>query len=172
MDHSRPTSASSDTHVHHAECNTTVPRHDPIRSPSRQIEPSLLEEKTREAVDDSEEAWAVDPVNARNWSFSRKWTAVGVVSWTILEMVACLTPELCWECQVSFYTFCPPLASSMMAPGLPEVAAQYNITNPTLIALTLSIYLLTFAFGVNRLFQRVKTYYDKSGLASHICSPI
>lgn len=35
----------------------------------------------------------------------------------------------------------------MMAPGLPEVAAQYNITNPTLIALTLSIYLLTFAFG-------------------------
>lgn len=91
MDHSRPTSASSDTHVYHAECNTTVPRHDPIRSPSRQIEPSLLEEKTREAVDDSEEAWAVDPVNARNWSFSRKWTAVGVVSWTILEMVACLT---------------------------------------------------------------------------------
>jgi len=41
----------------------------------------------------------------------------------------------------------------MMAPGLPEVAAKYNITNPTVIALTLSIYLITFAFGVNHNFN-------------------
>lgn len=57
------------------------------------------------------------------------------------------------SCEISLYSFCPPLASSMMAPGLPEVAAKYNITNPTVIALTLSIYLITFAFGVNHNFN-------------------
>ena len=36
-----------------------------------------------------------------------------------------------------------------MAPGIPEVAMKYGITNPTIIALTLSIFLLSFAFGVN-----------------------
>ncbi len=36
----------------------------------------------------------------------------------------------------------------MMAPGLPEVAAKYNITNPTVVALTLSIFLISFALAV------------------------
>ena len=36
-----------------------------------------------------------------------------------------------------------------MAPGIPEVAMKYGITNPTIIALTLSIFLLSFAFGVS-----------------------
>ena len=45
------------------------------------------------------------------------------------------------------YTFVSPLASSIMAPGLPDVAIRYGITDPTLIALTLSIFLLSFAIG-------------------------
>lgn len=49
--------------------------------------------------------------------------------------------------QVSFYTFITPLASSMMAPGLPQIAEHYGITNETITALTLSIFLLTFAIG-------------------------
>lgn len=40
----------------------------------------------------------------------------------------------------------------MMAPGLPNVAQQYGITNPTIIALTLSIFLLSFALGVKTMF--------------------
>ena len=36
----------------------------------------------------------------------------------------------------------------MMAPGIPQVAEKYGITNPTVIALTLSIFLLSFAIGV------------------------
>lgn len=36
----------------------------------------------------------------------------------------------------------------MMAPGIPQVAIKYGITDPTLLALTLSIFLLSFAFGV------------------------
>jgi hypothetical protein len=37
-----------------------------------------------------------------------------------------------------------------MAPGLPEVAIKYGITNETIIAMTLSIFLISFAFGVCR----------------------
>ena len=34
-----------------------------------------------------------------------------------------------------------------MAPGLPDFAIKYNITSPTILALTLSIFLLTFSLG-------------------------
>lgn len=34
-----------------------------------------------------------------------------------------------------------------MAPGLPDLALKYGITNTTVIALTLSIFLLSFAIG-------------------------
>lgn len=34
-----------------------------------------------------------------------------------------------------------------MAPGLPDLALKYGITNPTIIALTLSVFLLSFAIG-------------------------
>lgn len=36
-----------------------------------------------------------------------------------------------------------------MAPGIPEIAMKYGIRDPTVIALTLSIFLLSFAFGVS-----------------------
>lgn len=49
--------------------------------------------------------------------------------------------------QVSFYTFVSPLASSMMAPGLPEIGIKYGITSETILAMTLSIFLLSFAMG-------------------------
>ncbi|KAJ3571950.1 hypothetical protein NP233_g3420 [Leucocoprinus birnbaumii] len=118
------TSASSDTHVHRIENNITR-ESEQIRSTVGQNESTLPEGKIL-ATADPEDDWEVDPANARNWSIGRKWTAVGIVS---------------------LYTFCSPLASSMMAPGLPEVAVKYNITNPTVIALTLSIFLFTFAIG-------------------------
>ena len=35
----------------------------------------------------------------------------------------------------------------MMAPGLPDLASKYGITSPTILALTLSIFLLSFAIG-------------------------
>ena len=34
-----------------------------------------ITDKPKEAVDD----WENDPDNARNWSFGKKWTAVGIV---------------------------------------------------------------------------------------------
>ncbi|KAF8575740.1 MFS general substrate transporter [Ramaria rubella] len=81
-------------------------------------------ERTRKA--DSDTAWDMDPANPRNWSLARKWKNLSIVS---------------------FYACITPLASSMMAPGLPAVAVRYDITSPTVVALSLSIYLLAFAMG-------------------------
>ena len=35
-----------------------------------------------------------------------------------------------------------------MAPGLPDVALTYHITSPTVVALTLTAFLISFALGV------------------------
>ncbi|KAF8068731.1 multidrug resistance protein 4 [Lyophyllum atratum] len=81
------------------------------------------EGKLEKGLDDD---WETDPDNPRNWSSARKWVIASIVS---------------------MYAFISPLASSMMAPGLPEVAKTYQITNSTILAMTLSIFLLSFAFG-------------------------
>lgn len=78
------------------------------------------------AASSLEDDWEHDPMNARNWPSSKKWTAV---------------------CIVSFYTLIPPLASSMMAPGLPEIAAKYGVTDTVTTALILSVFLISFAIG-------------------------
>ncbi|KAG2042964.1 multidrug resistance protein 4 [Suillus americanus] len=81
-----------------------------------------VEKKTH----DEEYDWEHDPANPRNWSPANKWTMATLVS---------------------LYTFVATLASSIMAPGLLDVAINFSITDPTVIALTLSIYLLSFAIG-------------------------
>ncbi|KAI0053811.1 multidrug resistance protein 4 [Auriscalpium vulgare] len=70
--------------------------------------------------------WDTDPENPRNWSSRKKWTMTAIVS---------------------AYNFVPPLASSMMAPALPQIAEHFNITSQTVVSLTLSIFLLSFAIG-------------------------
>ncbi|KAL1688547.1 major facilitator superfamily domain-containing protein [Schizophyllum commune] len=83
-----------------------------------------VEKKERMSDDD----WEDDPANPRNWGSGKKWTAVGIV-----RLVRLL--------------FIPPLTSSMMAPGMQEIALKYGITNSTVLALTLSIFLLALAIG-------------------------
>ncbi|KAF5351507.1 hypothetical protein D9758_007243 [Tetrapyrgos nigripes] len=89
-------------------------------------ESAIPADKKEEVIENEEDDWENDPINARNWSARKKWLAVSVVS---------------------AYTFIPPLASSIMAPSLPLIAEQYDIQNQTIVALTLSIFLLSFAFG-------------------------
>ncbi|EIW82421.1 multidrug resistance protein 4 [Coniophora puteana RWD-64-598 SS2] len=89
-------------------------------------ESAIPADKVEEKIEAREEDWEHDPINPRNWSFSKKWIAVSIVS---------------------AYTFVSPLSSSMMAPGLPDLAEKYNVTNPTIIAMYLSIFLLSFALG-------------------------
>ncbi|KAJ7217316.1 major facilitator superfamily domain-containing protein [Mycena pura] len=93
----------------------------PGRGPS-----AIPEDKKEELIENKEDDWEDDPENPRNWSFGKKWVSAGVVS---------------------FYTFVSPLSSSIMAPGLPDIAIKYNITNETIVALTLSIFLISFALG-------------------------
>ncbi|KAF8491422.1 MFS general substrate transporter [Gautieria morchelliformis] len=126
---SAPSSASTLT----APPTAALPVDTPGTTPSRPVQaaspaepPEQNDKLARERQADSDAAWDVEPANPRNWSFRRKWTAISIVS---------------------LYTFVAPLASSMMAPGLPEIATRYSITNPSLVALTLSIYLLAFAIG-------------------------
>ncbi|KAG2367001.1 multidrug resistance protein 4 [Suillus spraguei] len=74
----------------------------------------------------NQDDWQHDTDNPRNWSPASKWTTTAILA---------------------LYTFVTPLASSIMAPSLPDLAIKYDITNPTVTALTLSIFLLSFAIG-------------------------
>lgn len=67
-----------------------------------------------------------DPQNPMNWSFTKKWGTV---------------------CLVSCITFLTPLASSMFAPGVPQVMATFHSTNDMLEQFMVSVYVLGFAFG-------------------------
>jgi len=78
------------------------------------------------ATMESEDDWEVDPINPRNWPSTKKWVSTAIVA---------------------SFTFVSPLSSSMMAPGLPEIAVKYNITSSTIGALCLSIFLLSYALG-------------------------
>ncbi|PSR71794.1 hypothetical protein PHLCEN_2v12295 [Hermanssonia centrifuga] len=89
-------------------------------------ESAIPEDRKEDAIENAEDDWVHDPRNPRNWSFWRKWEMVSIVS---------------------LYTFVTPLASSMMAPALPEIGEHLGITSETVIAMTLSIFLLTFAIG-------------------------
>ncbi|KAH6917753.1 multidrug resistance protein 4 [Coprinopsis sp. MPI-PUGE-AT-0042] len=89
-------------------------------------ESALPVDRDAEALDHMQQDWGCDPENARNWPAVQKWLAVSIVS---------------------LYTFASPLGSSMMAPGLQEVAFKYGITDSTTLALTLSIFLLSFAIA-------------------------
>ncbi|CEL54077.1 putative transporter C1529,01 OS=Schizosaccharomyces pombe (strain 972 / ATCC 24843) GN=SPCC1529.01 PE=3 SV=2 [Rhizoctonia solani AG-1 IB] len=73
-----------------------------------------------------EDNWDEDPRNPRLWPGYRKWGAAAIVS---------------------IYTLISPLASSMIAPGLPEIARSFGITNSTVAALTLSVFILAYAIG-------------------------
>ena len=67
-----------------------------------------------------------DPENPKNWPMKRKWAATFVVS---------------------MYTFISPVSSSMVAPALGQLSAEFGIKNETLSALVLSIFVLAYAVG-------------------------
>lgn len=67
-----------------------------------------------------------DPENPKNWSKKRKWLATIVVS---------------------SFTFISPVSSSMVAPALGSIAAQFHVTNESESQLVLSIFILAYAIG-------------------------
>ncbi|KAF4971970.1 hypothetical protein FZEAL_9708 [Fusarium zealandicum] len=67
-----------------------------------------------------------DPLNPHNWSRRKKWTS------TIL---------------VSCFTFISPVSSTMLAPALPDLADEFNISSDFQTYLIMSIFLLAYAVG-------------------------
>ena len=67
-----------------------------------------------------------DPSLAVNWQSSRKWSMVTALS---------------------LYTLLTPLASSMFAPGIPELLRDFQSTSMTLGAFVISVYVLGYAAG-------------------------
>ncbi|KAM0265575.1 hypothetical protein ACHAQJ_000006 [Trichoderma viride] len=84
--------------------------------------PSVLDSENS----DPDQIWKGSENNPINWAKSKKYRTIGLIS---------------------FQAFISPLASSIMAPGLPEIAEKYNIKSDTVLALTLTIYLLAWALG-------------------------
>jgi hypothetical protein len=62
-----------------------------------------------------------DPDNPLNWKQKKKWGMVSLIS---------------------AITFLTPLASSMFAPGVPEVMEEFNSTNDMLAGFMVSVYVL------------------------------
>ncbi|KAL3417173.1 MFS multidrug transporter [Phlyctema vagabunda] len=67
-----------------------------------------------------------DPSNPLNWARRQKWTA------TLL---------------IASFTFISPLASTMMAPALPDMAREYAMGSRAQEALLMSIFLIAYAVG-------------------------
>jgi hypothetical protein len=69
-----------------------------------------------------------DPKNPQNFSSGHKWGLLGLMAGI---------------------TFVSPLASSMLAPAMGYVGADFGTTNETLQSFTVSIYLLGYAVGIS-----------------------
>ncbi|MCJ1432423.1 hypothetical protein MMC27_001779 [Xylographa pallens] len=67
-----------------------------------------------------------DAANPRNWGYKVKWTVTIVVS---------------------FYTLISNISTSIMAPALPNIGTDLQIHSPFQLYLTLSIFILAYAFG-------------------------
>ncbi|KAF1976987.1 MFS general substrate transporter [Bimuria novae-zelandiae CBS 107.79] len=90
-----------------------------------------------------------DPENPLNWRETKKWGTVTLVSGI---------------------TFLTPLASSMFAPGVPQVMATFNSTNDMIEQFMVSVYVLGFAFGpmiiapLSEMYGRLPLYHSCNGL--------
>ncbi|TDZ27904.1 Efflux pump radE [Colletotrichum spinosum] len=67
-----------------------------------------------------------DPENPQNWPMKKKWLNIAAIS--ILTLVT-------------------PLGSSMFAPGIPKIMAEFHETSSMTATFVVSVYILGFAFG-------------------------
>ncbi|KAI4224359.1 MAG: hypothetical protein L6R40_008451 [Gallowayella cf. fulva] len=102
--------------------------------------PALTDDKQQQLPDPNIVDWdgPDDPEKPTNWSNRRKYAIVAVISSiTFLTYIHPLCPN----------GFKQPLASSMFAPGIPEVMTEFKSDNVELASFVLSVYILGFAFG-------------------------
>lgn len=108
---------------------------------SANVTPSAFNSESR----DTDQLWRESTDNPINWAQSKKYRTIGLISFQafISYVLRHQINGHAWPCS----NLCRPLASSIMAPGLPEIAVKYNIQSDTVLALTLTIYILAWALG-------------------------
>ena len=90
-----------------------------------------------------------DPQNPMNWSTTRKWSSIALVS---------------------LITFLTPLGSSSFAPGVPQLMEEFGSDSSLLSGFVVSVYVLGFAVGplviapMSEMFGRLPLY--------HICGTL
>ncbi|PYI00876.1 MFS multidrug transporter [Aspergillus sclerotiicarbonarius CBS 121057] len=67
-----------------------------------------------------------DPANPQNFAPTQKWILLALIS---------------------SFTFISPLASSMFSPAISYMAAEFHVTNETLLSFSVTIFLLGYTFG-------------------------
>jgi hypothetical protein len=126
-----------------------LPTRDSVMSTSRSNRNKSPESSPSSEEDPDIVSWSGpdDPSNPQNWSTTMKWTQIVVLA---------------------ALTFLTPLASSMFAPGVPQLMHEFNETSDILATFVVSIYVLGFAFGplviapLSELYGRLWVY--------HICN--
>jgi len=117
-----------------------APSHKPEKSSPSALDKDVEKNKREGSISSEEEVEEVpeddpntvfwdgpnDPQNPMNWAALKKWGAVGLVS---------------------AITFLTPLASSMFAPGVPDVMNTFHSTDDMLAGFMVSVYVLGFAVG-------------------------
>ena len=119
-----------------------------VNEPERDLEKNGVKatEQEQEPQDPNIVDWdgPDDPANPVNWSLTKKWSNIAVLS---------------------AMTLLTPLASSMFAPGVPEVLATFGTKSVSLATFVVSVYLLGFAAGpiviapLSELYGRVPIYH-------------
>lgn len=118
-----------------------------ISAASRDLEKAAAEPTTAvEEQDPNVVTWESDddPANPMNWSAELKWGNIAVLS---------------------ALTFLTPLASSMFAPGVPQLMREFESDSSTMATFVVSIYVLGFAVGplviapASELYGRLYVYH-------------
>ncbi|GAD99296.1 MFS multidrug transporter [Paecilomyces variotii No. 5] len=133
------------------------------RGPRENLEKTATRKSQRSQRDPKLVTWEGpdDPENPKNWSMKRKWAATFVVS---------------------CFTFISPVSSSMVAPALGTIAAEFNVKNEVESQLMLSVFILAYAVGplflgpLSEMFGRVKVlqlanlFYLAFNIACGVCT--
>lgn len=89
-----------------------------------------------------------DQSHPQNWARRRKWKAITLGMFFSLTHVSDTSHRLVADPKaVSAFTFLSPVASSILAPSLPDIREDLSIGSDSATSLCLTIFVLGFAFG-------------------------
>ena len=158
-------SETTDTLIGHAEADHEKPEAGDLEENRIGTQDSSegAQEETDRDPDVVDWDGADDPRNPMNWPESRKWINVAVIS--SITFITLVQYDLsCYRTKLKL-TNDRPLASSMFAPGVPEVMTEFKSTDINLSSFVVSVYVLGYAFGpiiiapLSELYGRLPLYH-------------